>query len=1000
MSTLPTPIRSPGVDIVQSARQEPAVVSIPILVPVAVGPCFKVLEATNDDGTLNEEARLGLPAQYMAQTFLGVATGTPTHSPALVAPETLAIQVNGGAALSVVFAINASGYTLQEVADAINAAAELGGTSVVADVVPVSTTNGLFRLRTTGAGDGWGLDVAWSGADTVLATWLSLPLSWHSVGTSQYDGRRMLLTTDLLPDPWTLGVDKDVQLDSIRSFLTTSSVVKKEQYRTQAVSRCGGSYLGMVDDHDGDGTTPLLKFIKNAMQVTVPHDVKYTAALPAVAGLTGLASTPLAAVLVSTNVATWAAGAHTFQLGIDGWEKQTIVATPALGTLTTLELRDAINARFPGRAASTGINTTVTITSRLFGREGEIWIQDNADSEELFDVANALGVPNPITRGDWQAVHVGDEIWVDGTLFGTVTELVTVDGTGTDDQEVRLDTEYSVAYFSILPVPVAEGTSARDWYIVSKGLSSQMEALTPGLTPTPELFVSSYFVQLRHDVLRGTKGEPLYVPVTPTDSTMYDSLFYKALRLDVTARATTRIPAPISITSNDYTSLENQFSPIDAQNPLGLAGFFMLENSGLLPILLLGVDEVSDTYPEGTPDAYARAFALLKGYRGYGIAPLSQDIEVGQNLDGHVLYMSATKKRNWRFGFMTAPVPQYDEPTLIASGTEGNAAAGPATAFNTSVADLGDLFVAAGITAHGVWSATGSDGIYLQIEGDTNKYLIASYSGSQLTCIAYTGTDGKYATAMWVPAIIDKAFSISKEGAELVDTAGLPDKMAIACAIGKRAARFNTRRMCLGAPAEVSAVVDGLEQWLPTYYLAAATVALRCALPPSQPLSNVQIQGFTGLRKANGYFDEEQMDQAAGYGVWWWYVDDNGVVRNRHQLTTDPSSLKTREQSYTSGVDFGSYMFLDMVQKMTGSMSLNDLTLDLLYMVSQGVIDVLLKSKVWTSVNNFAITPGPFPVTPEDLAEGLSAGGEDEVAIDFDANLPPPLNRVRIRMRF
>ena len=49
----------PGVIVVQELSETPAAVSAPTLLPVAVGPCFQIVEALESDGSLNADAKYG-----------------------------------------------------------------------------------------------------------------------------------------------------------------------------------------------------------------------------------------------------------------------------------------------------------------------------------------------------------------------------------------------------------------------------------------------------------------------------------------------------------------------------------------------------------------------------------------------------------------------------------------------------------------------------------------------------------------------------------------------------------------------------------------------------------------------------------------------------------------------------------------------------------------------------------------------------------------------------
>lgn len=1136
----PTPIREPGVDVVQAVRSTPPAVSSPTLVPVVVGPCKKVLEVTETDGSLNEEARIQLPALYQPHYYLvGI---DPDGAINVASDEVLALEINSGPSSSLTF--KTGSWTLKGFVAYVNAQAATLGLSVVADEVIVGTDKSLPRIRTTTKGELAALKATWTSATVDLADGLRLPRVWDAVGYDQYSNDRLLVTQDLLPDPWNLRPDLDLLESTVRGFLTSATAVKKELFPTTAVTRSAQSWLKMSDDGDGDGSTPLVLFKASAgAQLAKPTDIEPMATVAQDDNLPAFDEAPTEGMLVNTTVPNWGPGviktacragttgalpACTYAVGppatltcdtntvlpaqdgvtlvvsdrllvknqvadlqngvyevtsigvvgvspwiltrvsdmdadaefpaalvnvtegvtligtywlctvpggfvlgdpvtwgrtyisldfwvqVAGWPAQQIQVTGATShAVTQAEVLAAINDRFPRYAPDTAIAIddpgtfgAVRIRSFRYGREGTVRVW-GTHAVYLF----GAGTYPKAFRGNYQQVRVGDEIWVDGSLCGVVSQILAPGVAGASDAKVRLDREYALDYFDD---PATGNPTKHTWWIVSKSLAGQLDADTGIVTASPELYVTEYLIQFRHDTLRGNIAQPLYPTMNAVVGKAYLPVFFEALRLDVTAKATTRDVGPVVIRGNDFDGLETQFSPLDAQNPLGLAGYFSLLNSDIVPIALLGIDEVSDDYPEGTPEAYARAFAVLKSYRNtYPISVLSREIEVGLALWTHVTYMSRTKLKGERLGFFTADIPTRDEPTTVGSGTKGNAAepgAYPATeTFETNLIDLGDLFLAAGVTDT-TFDASGSDGVYLNIEGDTKNYMVLSYSGTTVTCTpAYAGgaltdsfwaVDGVGQGTLWSAVVIDKTFSIGVRGGLLVDTAGLPDKTAIARAIGRRAARFKTRRMLCGAPGWCEATIDGLAQRIPTYYLAAATMAQRCAMHPAKPQSKSPIVGFTKVFDANGYFDDEDMDLAAGYGVWWWKNDEaTGAVLTRMQLTTDPTSVKTRELSMTVALDYGTKTIRVAVEPMTGTISLNENAVQQITIIVQGVLDFLTKgTQVWKNAHDPKVTIGPFKATADDLAEGLGDGDLDEILIELDAELAPPFNRARIRI--
>ncbi|MFZ4580961.1 MAG: hypothetical protein ACOYOB_21460, partial [Myxococcota bacterium] len=91
---------------------------------------------------------------------------------------------------------------------------------------------------------------------------------------------------------------------------------------------------------------------------------------------------------------------------------------------------------------------------------------------------------------------------------------------------------------------------------------------------------------------------------------------------------------------------------------------------------------------------------------------------------------------------------------------------------------------------------------------------------------------------------------------------------------------------------------------------------------------------------SNDRFTDKQMDQAAGGGIWWVVQDsEGGPVITRHQLTTDTTSLKTREYSVTKSLDRVAKRFRAHMRPYTGNRNITRKLLEELSFVLNGAAD-------------------------------------------------------------
>lgn len=90
----------PGAEVVQQLRTVTPTVVRPQLIPVAVGPCYEIVDVLDSDGVLNASAKISVPA---------VIVGTDSSSTKAVAGKSVRVKVNGGGAQSFTYPTSSSG---------------------------------------------------------------------------------------------------------------------------------------------------------------------------------------------------------------------------------------------------------------------------------------------------------------------------------------------------------------------------------------------------------------------------------------------------------------------------------------------------------------------------------------------------------------------------------------------------------------------------------------------------------------------------------------------------------------------------------------------------------------------------------------------------------------------------------------------------------------------------------------------------------------------------
>ncbi|CAB4131609.1 hypothetical protein UFOVP276_41 [uncultured Caudovirales phage] len=630
-----------------------------------------------------------------------------------------------------------------------------------------------------------------------------------------------------------------------------------------------------------------------------------------------------------------------------------LVSTPTPSVVhQTLSLAEIITATNTVMGAGFASNATnkLKLQTALTGAEAEVRIgRGTANSIlGLTNDAYANGSPFP--------PKVGDDVYADGVFIGKVSVVAP----GAVTSELRLDRDLALAFV------------AQAMYIESVNIPSSL----PADRPTPNLVIdTSGAVLIKMGILRDTEGFAL---ANASGALM---IAYKALRLDVTSQAA----HPALLNFSDITTLEAAMSPISTDNPLGLMLYFMMLNAPGVTISGVGVNEVSAANPDGTVAGYAGALTFLEPQEVYALAPASQDPVVHQTCVTHVTAMSEPEAGGERIVFINPEMPSEDLPTLVGSG-DGDSL--PSTNwFDTHVSSLAADLLAQGINPIGTIPV--SAGLYLTVAGSTNHYNIAQISGTRvLVRVAFSAgdnTDGFYSTSNLSSSLIGNAFSLYIRGTALVTSTGLPDYERIALAYQKLGQTYLNRRVRMVAPERVGATIGGVEALIPGYYMCSALAGMVGQLPPQQGFTNYPITGFTRAVGSNEVFSRRQMNVGAAGGTWWVTQSTAGApLQTRMQVTTDLTSIETREHSITSIVDFVAKFMRVGLRNFIGRFNITHSFLDSLSTVVQGQLGFLRDAGILVGgdLNNIV----------------QDSTAPDTVLIDVTLDVPYPCNYVRLTL--
>jgi len=641
----------------------------------------------------------------------------------------------------------------------------------------------------------------------------------------------------------------------------------------------------------------------------------------------------------------------------DGQTEQTVTFASAITpALVVSQINEVVGAGAGGQLLATIDTSALRLTSTDLGLDGIVKVVGGTAATLLGFVAgdSDLGAPFP--------VKPGDDIYIDGTLFATVSQVAP--GAAVDtlkiNKTIALNTDLGQSFY----INAKNLTDSSLW-----GVSRPVPNLQVDLEGQPIL---------KPDVLRDTMG----LTTTGAKATLY--VAYSAVRQDVSPIADN----PGLLRFNDTTSLNDVLAPLSTVNPLALGLYFALLNSPGVQVTGIGVDAISANSPFGTVEAFTRAAEFLEAFEVYALAPMTHDTTVGQIFNTHVNVMSSPGNKGERITLFNPAKPVNKVDTLVTAAVDGNSTQTP-NQFDTGIQNLGALLLGQGIDPTGPILV--SEGLYLAVASESGKYAITAVSGSvvTLTTSGFTGgdnDDGYYETVtLGAGLLINEAFAVRIRGASLATVGGIPDKDGIADTYAAQAATYLNRRFWQVVPDLCTATLNGLEQSVEGFYMCAAIAGMIGQQPPQQSFTNFPMTGFTGVIGSNDFFTESQLNRMAGGGNYIVVQDAQGApLTARMALTTDLTSIETRTDSITKIVDYCAKFLRRGLKNFIGRFNITQGFLDSLGHVIQGLLGFLTDTGVLIGahLNN--------------IVQDESA--PDTVLVDITLDVPFPCNYIRLTL--
>jgi hypothetical protein len=381
---------------------------------------------------------------------------------------------------------------------------------------------------------------------------------------------------------------------------------------------------------------------------------------------------------------------------------------------------------------------------------------------------------------------------------------------------------------------------------------------------------------------------------------------------------------------SEIGDIETEIGTIDPDNPLAYGVWYALLNSGGSTVKYMGV----------ASDDLAGYNAVIDKIEGrtdvYSLVPLTKDATIQASVAGHVGNVSNEIDGRWRVAFLNRD----------ANATTALVKVGVADAPGSATTYTSDEVVAT------VSDDPDSTAVaYTVVDWDGGNFIEQGVVAGDLVRLNFapvgdgTETYGEYVinsveSNQRLKLVTGPAKAITV--ASRFEVHASNSKAEQATAYGTVAGTFQSRRIIMLWPDQIenasNVLVDG-------FYACAACAGLASGVTPQQGLTNLEITGFGAVSRTTTYFSETNLNTMAGSGVWIITQDpDTGAIFTRHQVTTDPTSVQSREFSVVKNVDSISYVFLNRLKPYIGRANVTTTLLDVLRRAINSTRDFLMTS--------------------------------------------------------
>ena len=568
---------------------------------------------------------------------------------------------------------------------------------------------------------------------------------------------------------------------------------------------------------------------------------------------------------------------------------------------------------------------------------------------------------------------------------GTVGVTITLTGAG-----LRKGDKYYIE---------CTGTTSGDYRTIELGHS-----LDTGITAGAQVEVTLY---IRKPVLNVTKNRTGFAPLLNWDTSetelsvssgmiAYDSTWTNSgveLPLNVIAEASkdygavyVEYRAWVQTLTNEVNFINNVgeiddaiSGALDPDNPLKWGVFKALENSNGTAVGYTAVSNPDDA------TAWADVLEALLGRDDvYNLVPLTRNRTVLDLYAAHVTALSSPERGLWRVLWVNlAGVPEI--PVVSAGSTVANHVTATTSDGETCLATIVDDPDTSG-SQFTIVNNTNANGDFVTNGVRVGDIVRAAYVGDGFGGATYS----EYTIAEVVSE--DQLRLVSGPAAPINSAAKIEiwrslSATAEAAEIALDAGSWGSRRIRAVWPDTIESSGTVMEG----YFLAASLAGLSAGLLPQQPMTRVEIVGYSRVARTTVKFNRAQLDALAASGVFIVTQNgNNGQIFARHALTTGTyTDINQREESVTRNVDYVSYAVRDVLDPFIG-----------IYNINQNIIN-RVSLALRESLDTFTVnttTTGPVLIAYTDLTVVQDSLLKDKLNVTVNISVPYALNNIAVRL--